>query len=116
MHTVQHHAQVHARRWPLAHLIWYERHTIVDDISSHVWGARATPIKAKRQLIGRPVWHSMGLEPHKWASNVKSCATVDSPAMDRAKEVELGEQGLAAQNILASVPWAFCGLPSPDKI
>ena len=90
MSVVLHHARTHAHRWPLAYKL-VRFHTIVDDILASFAEPEGV-MKAKAELCA--LFQSMGLKPHKWASNCKR-ALEDVPESEQAKAVtlELGDWG-----------------------
>ena len=84
MSTVLFHAQRKAYEWPLAyHLV--RHHIIVDDILASF--ANLEEMKqAKSELTN--LFGSMGLKPHKWASNCEAILC-DVPEAERAKAITL---------------------------
>ena len=85
MGVVLHHAQRNAYRWPLAYDL-VKNHIIVDDILASFSHMKEL-LEAKEEL--RQLFGSMGLRPHKWASNCEQ-ALDDIPEDEKAKAVVLG--------------------------
>ena len=88
MSTVMSHALKYAHKWQMV-LRLLRNHTIVDDILASFPTQRDVS-EARDQLL--EFFQSMGLEPHKWASNVPAALGI-IPEANRAKTVMVNLDG-----------------------